>query len=191
MISSIFTILLPYATKYNWQTVCAVRFVIGMMLGFWQPCMNTLLSAWVHPTERTFLATIVYSGAQIGIISMLAASAPISVSSIGWPGIFYLSGFCGILWTIVWYCYGSNSPEDFLQISMEEKLNLLPNSSFGKSNFGDVETLPLRKIIKSSSFWALLIGNCGGSLAYGFFLAEIPTYISNILNFDIQSVLDI
>lgn len=184
MISSIFTLLLPVTTKYNWQYVCALRFVVGMTLGFWQPCMNTLLSAWLHQNERTFLSTLVSSGAQIGIISMLAASGEIAVSSIGWPGIFYLSGSGGLLWTIAWHYFGCDSPKH----SFEEKTFLLSKPFGNKSNFNETKQIPFGKMMKSSSFWALIVGNCGGVLAYSFFLTEIPSYINYVLNFNIQSV---
>lgn len=184
MISSIFTLLLPITTKYDWRYVFASRFVCGMTLGFWQPCLNTLLSAWVEPTERTFLSTLVSSGAQIGIVSMLAISGPIAVSSMGWPGIFYLSGIGGLLWIIAWHYFGCDLPKN----DLNEKSYLLPKSFDTKSNFNETKQIPFRKMFKSSSFWALIVGNCGGVLAYSFFITEIPSYIKYVLNFNVQSV---
>lgn len=52
---------------------------------------------------------------------MLAVSGVIASSSLGWPGIFYISGGFGLVWTVVWVFLGSDSPEVNQRISDEEK----------------------------------------------------------------------
>lgn len=52
---------------------------------------------------------------------MLAVSGLIASSPLGWPGIFYISGGFGLVWTVFWVFLGSNSPEVNSHISAEEK----------------------------------------------------------------------
>lgn len=52
---------------------------------------------------------------------MLLVAGEIASSSLGWPGIFYICGGLGILWSLFWAYYGSNSPEENKQISAAEK----------------------------------------------------------------------
>lgn len=73
---------------------------------------------------------------------MLAVSGLIASSSLGWPGIFYISGGFGLVWTVVWIFLGSNSPEVDQRISAEEKEYI--QESLGQIT--DVEELKVRRI---------------------------------------------
>lgn len=79
-------------------------------------------------------------GQAVGNVVMLAVSGIIASSSLGWPGIFYISGGCGLLWTIVWIFLGSNSPEVNTSISVAEKEYI--QESLGQIT--DVEELKVR-----------------------------------------------
>lgn len=52
---------------------------------------------------------------------MLSSSGVLASSPMGWPSIFYISGACGILWSILWFFFGGNSPAEYKSISVEEK----------------------------------------------------------------------
>lgn len=51
----------------------------------------------------------------------------------GWPSIFYVSGLCAIVWALVWFYIGADSPAKHKSISKEEKdyieTSLIYNSS--------------------------------------------------------------
>ncbi|KAL7743888.1 hypothetical protein ACLKA6_003115 [Drosophila palustris] len=49
------------------------------------------------------------------------------------------------------------------------------------------EHIPWRAILSSVPLWAILLTQCGQSWAFYTQLTELPTYMSNILHFDIQS----
>lgn len=51
---------------------------------------------------------------------MLATSGFIA-EGIGWPSIFYISGGAGLIWSVVWFFYGSSSPDNYASITVEEK----------------------------------------------------------------------
>ena len=101
--------------------MCTLRVLQGLTQGTIFPSTHTLLSKWVPPGERARLSTFVYSGQAIGNVVMLAVSGIIASSSMGWPGIFYLSGGFSLMWTVAWIFLGSNSPEVDARISLEEK----------------------------------------------------------------------
>lgn len=42
-------------------------------------------------------------------------------SKLGWPAAFYLYGGIGLLWAVLWFFIGSNSPSENKLISDEEK----------------------------------------------------------------------
>ncbi|KAM8719682.1 hypothetical protein ACLKA7_005846 [Drosophila subpalustris] len=51
----------------------------------------------------------------------------------------------------------------------------------------EAEHIPWRAILSSVPLWAILVTQCGQSWAFYTQLTELPTYMSNILHFDIQS----
>lgn len=152
--------------------MCALRVLQGLTQGTIFPSTHTLLSKWVPPGERARLSTFVYSGEiekanksmsascslpentvfagqAIGNVVMLAVSGIIASSSIGWPGIFYISGGCGLLWTVAWIFLGSNSPEVDLRISDEEKEYI--QASLGQIT--DVEELKVGTLGRRRNSW--------------------------------------
>lgn len=184
MICSALTLLTPLFASFGWHWLCFARVVQGVAQGFIFPCTHTLLAKWVHTSERGFLTTFTYSGTQIGTVLMLAISGVIASSAMGWPGIFYCSGAVGILWTFVWFWYGSNSPSECVFISKEECafLESSPGQTHGKL------TVPWSHILKSRPLYALLIAHCAQNWGFWTLLTEIPSYMKNVLDFDIKSV---
>lgn len=61
------------------------------------------------------------SGSQVGTVIMTAISGILASSSLGWPSIFYISGSAGVVWSVLWFFYGSNSPAECPTISEEER----------------------------------------------------------------------
>lgn len=132
-----------YNLKLQWM--CALRVLQGLTQGTIFPSSHTLLSKWVPPSERARLSTFVYSGQAIGNVVMLAVSGFIASSSLGWPGIFYISGGLGLVWTVVWIFLGSNSPEVNQRISVEEK-------EYIQSSLGQITDVEELKVLRE--------GNC-------------------------------
>lgn len=122
ILAAILTIFHPLAASFgSWQVVVVLRVFVGLLQGVVYPCVHTLLSKWAPRTERGFLATSVYSGAQFGTFIILATSGEIFESSLGWPGIFYLSGCATFLWAVIFLIFGADTPENTSIISKEEK----------------------------------------------------------------------
>lgn len=57
----------------------------------------------------------------MGTVIMTAVSGILASSSLGWPSIFYISGSAGVVWSVLWFFYGSNSPAECPTISAEER----------------------------------------------------------------------
>lgn len=68
--------------------------------------------------ERNFFAL----GIPLGTMTALTCSGIISSSSLGWPFVFYMSGVIGLLWSVIWWIYGANSPAEHKSITRPEYL---------------------------------------------------------------------
>lgn len=186
IICSVLTLLTPVAAAIDWKVLCGLRVLQGLAQGVIFPSVHTSLSKWVHPSERGFLGTFTYSGTQIGTVSMLAVSGIIAASSFGWPGIFYISGAAGVLWSVAFFIFGCNSPSEYPSITKEERefIELMPGSSNDRNKI-----VPWKEIFTSKPFWALLIAHCAENWGFWTLLTQIPSYMKDVLNFDIKSVL--
>lgn len=161
------------------------RFGQGLGQGFCFPCVHTLLAKWVHPNERG-LISVTYSGSILGTAFMLSVSGIIASSTaLGWPGIFYISGGAGIVWSIVWALFCSNTPQDCRSISNEERdfIETMPG------NRGDKKmAIPWRKIAASKPFWAILCTQAAENWLFVTLLVNIPSYIDGVLQYSLNSV---
>lgn len=184
-VCAVLTLLTPLAPRLGWQWLCATRVVQGLAQGFIYPSVHTLLARWVHPSERGFLATFTYSGTQMGTVAMLAVSGVIAASSTGWPGIFYISGGLTAVWTVVWLWLGCDSPSVAKRIAPAEKRFI--ESTLGCSTSDRPKRTPWRAIVGSAPFWALLVAHSAQNWGFWTLLTEIPTYMNQVLEFDIKS----
>lgn len=183
---AVLTIISPLAASAGWEYLCVVRVFIGVAQGFVYPGCHTLLARWIHPSERGFLSSFTYSGTQLGTVFMLAVSGVIASSSIGWPGIFYISGGMSAVWAVIWLWLGCEKPSESRYISEAEKRFI--ESAQGCAATNTKKSTPWLAIVKSRPFWAILIVHCAQNWGYWTLLTEIPSYMKEVLNFDIESV---
>lgn len=183
---TIFTLITPVAAGWGWEFMCAARIVQGLAQGFIYPSVHTMLARWVHPSERGFLSTFTYSGTQLGTVVMLAVSGLIAASPLGWPGIFYISGGLTGIWCVLWAWLGCDSPAVSKGISQQEREFI--ESAKGVSTSGEKKVTPWMAIFKSKAFWAILIAHSAQNWGFWTLLTEIPSYMKDVLDFDIKNV---
>ncbi|XP_017477912.1 PREDICTED: putative inorganic phosphate cotransporter [Rhagoletis zephyria] len=188
--SSILAILTPLAASIgNWQLLCALRFLQGFGQGSTIPAMATILAKWAPVEERSSLATYLFSGAQFGTVIMLGSSGALASSSMGWPSIFYLPGGLGLLWALIWLCFGASSPSDCKVISDAERSYI--ETSLSKQVKSEEHEMPTKvpwcKIFTSPPFLALLVTHCGYTWGFWTLLTQIPSYMKSVLGKDIKS----
>lgn len=103
--TSVLTLLTPLCASINVYLLLAVRILEGVSEGVIYPCMQSILSKWAPPAERNRMATIAFSGSNIGTVVSMPLSALLA-DVFGWRWIFY---FFGIWWKFVlnseWFLY--------------------------------------------------------------------------------------
>lgn len=67
------------------------------------------------------LGTLAYAGAQFGTVICFPISGLLASSSAGWPSIFYVFGALAVIWGIVFFVFGSDSPSKHSRISERER----------------------------------------------------------------------
>lgn len=100
--------------------VMVIQVMQGLALGVCYPAMHGVWKYWAPPLERSKLATTTFTGASVGVMVGLPASAYL-VSHFSWSTPFYVFGALGIVWSILWIYVSGTSPETHGYISADEK----------------------------------------------------------------------
>ncbi|KAH8306841.1 hypothetical protein KR018_006074 [Drosophila ironensis] len=212
LITAIFTLITPFAARWDLPLLILVRILEGMGEGVTYPAMHAMLAHWIPPLERNKFAAVVYAGSNIGtVISMPLSGWLCSLDFLGgWPSAFYIFGLLGIVWFLCWMYLVYDTPRAHPRISCAERdyierslqAQRLIEEPEAEEDFDEEEApqeaqevaagpteeaIPWGSILTSGPLWAILLTQCGGGWAFYTQLTELPTYMSNILHFDIQS----
>ncbi|HJY80211.1 MAG TPA: MFS transporter, partial [Candidatus Binatia bacterium] len=114
---SLITMLTPFARTTS--SMLAVRVSLGLGEGMSPPCLYTSIARWVPVNERSRVAAFLASGMYVGLIIAFPLAVWI-MTHLGWPWVFYLFGFLGLVWSAIWCLAVTNNPEDHPRISPEE-----------------------------------------------------------------------
>ena len=104
----------------------------------------------------------------------------------GWPSIFYVFGAVGTLWCLVFLFMIHEDPETHPTINEDEKKYIL-SSLWGNAGASS-PPVPWKSIFTSLPFWAILIAHMGQNYGYETLMTELPTFMKQILHFDIKTV---
>ncbi|XP_043796655.1 putative inorganic phosphate cotransporter [Apis laboriosa] len=190
LLCGILNILTPTLAHYGgYLAVCACRVGMGLSQSCLLPSIHTLLSKWAPPTERARLGTLAYAGAQFGTVICFPISGLLASSSAGWPSIFYVFGALAVIWGIIFFVFGSDSPSKHSRISERERRyieNSLKSSEEKEkpSNETAMKT-PWKAIFTSVPMWALIIVHCGQNWGYWTLITELPTYMNDVLEYNL------
>lgn len=189
LIGSLLTMLSPVASGISPWVLFACRFFTGVAHGAFWPAMSSLWAHWAPPTERSRLVGIANAGSQIGNVAALSLGGLLCVKGPfgGWPSIFYFFGGFGLIWFVLWIALTSKSPRDHRFISEREREYILDSTKDGISSSGAQPKTPWLEILKSKSFWGLVLAHSTSNFGTYLFLTQLPTYMKEVLKFDIKS----
>lgn len=152
--------------------------------GFW--------ASWAPTNERSRLIGTGNAGAQIGNVIALPLGGFLCINGFdgGWPSIFYVFGALGIVWTILWFIFASNSPDDNRFIGEAEKEYIMDETKATRSSFEESESgAPWGAIMTSLPAIAIFVGHSCSNWGTYLFLTSLPLYMKEVLKFDIKSVI--
>jgi len=165
---SAFTSLTGAVTSY--PILLLVRFCFGMGEAGAYPNASIVIGRWIPALNRARAWGIVWMTAQIG-----GALSPLLVVPIqlryGWQASFYLFGFLGVIWAIVWYAWFRDSPREKAGVSSAELQEI------GAEPPGRHGGLPWRRALRSTALWRIAaIGACY-VYSIAFFQSWLQTYL--------------
>ncbi|XP_041979313.1 sialin [Aricia agestis] len=186
LLTAIFTILSPIAAFVDFKFFIVVRVLEGLGEGVTYPAMHAMLARWIPPLERSKFAAYVYAGSNIGTAISLPISGWLCTLDFGggWPLCFYLFGGLGVVWFVAWMFLIYDTPQKHPRICPKE-VEFITQSIAPQEEH--TASIPWCKFITCLPLWAILIAQCGQSWLFYTQLTELPTYMNNILHYDIVS----
>ena len=153
----------------NYYVLLAVRFCFGMGEAGAYPNTGVAISRWFPLPQRASAWGIGMMASQIG-----GALAPLLVVPIqmryGWRASFYLFGFLGVGWAIVWYRWFRDSPAEMPKVSQQEVQEIGVSTRSHRA-------LPWTVAIRSGNLWGVMTMAASYGYTLYFFQSWFPTYL--------------
>ncbi|XP_046343617.2 uncharacterized transporter slc-17.2-like [Haliotis rufescens] len=184
LIGSTASLLLPIGARTSIYLVYALRVILGLGMGVYNPTMQAIIGRWAPPLERTILTAICYSGFSFGIIATFTISGYMCIYGFdhGWGSIFYVPGAISMLWCCLWCITIASTPAQHPRISKRERNYII--HGIGETSQQTYKT-PWAAILTSPAFRAFVVGHvCFAWLVYTL-TTNTPTFFKEVLNFDI------
>lgn len=191
---AIFTIITPFLARGSPYLLLVGRVIIGFGEAMMYPGMQSLWARWSPPHERSRLVGTAFGGSQLGVALTFPLAGLLCAYGFdgGWPSVFYIFGLVGFLWCCLFVFYARNSPGEMPGITQIEKDYI--EKSLGVYGQTDEDrkksrqsTKPWKKIFTSGAVWAILLANACGNYGAYMIMTQIPTYMKDVLKFDIKS----
>jgi MFS transporter, ACS family, glucarate transporter len=154
----------------NYHVLLLVRFCFGAGEAGAYPNASAVIGRWIPAAKRTRAWGIVWMTSQVG-----AALSPLLVVPIqaryGWRAPFFVFGFLGLAWSVVWYAWFRDSPHEKAGITQAELREI--GSAPGLQRHG----MPWATALRIPSLWR--IAGIGACYVYslGFFQSWLQTYL--------------
>ncbi|CAL4061831.1 unnamed protein product, partial [Meganyctiphanes norvegica] len=184
MSGGLFALVTPIAARTHYGAVVAVRVLQGLFQGVAFPSVMALLPRWVVPNERARFISIVTIGIPFGVLVGMPLCGWV-IDEYGWPFAFYVTGFLSLVWCVMWFSLMYDDPQYHPRISDTELEHIQRGCQEGGSG-GAPKSVPWLAILKSPTFWALLIVSMGNEYGFTVYMTAIPTYLKNILGFSMK-----
>ncbi|MEO8764684.1 MAG: MFS transporter [Ginsengibacter sp.] len=183
---SLATIGLGFVTGF-WGLIL-LRVLIGALEAPSYPMNNKIVTSWFPESERASAIGTYTSGQFIGLAFLTPALALIQQSA-GWKGLFYITGFIGVLWGSAWY-FLYRSPALHKKAN-EEELDYIEKGggllSRRKDGSEDIEKFKLKNlwiVLSQKKLWGIYIGQFCVVATATFFLTWFPKYLVEFRKMD-------
>ncbi|XP_065341145.1 sialin-like [Cloeon dipterum] len=171
---------IPTAARLDFNLLIAIRLLQGLAAGMTWPAMHSMTSRWIPPHERSKFVSS-YMGNAVGT-AVTYPLCGILIDTYGWESAFYVPAFICIAWCVWWWLCAFDSPKQHPRISQEELEYLQKNVVTSKEKL----KLPLKEVLKSPPFWALMVANTGSIWAFMTIITYGPTYLKVVHGFNIK-----
>ncbi|KAK7591231.1 hypothetical protein V9T40_002844 [Parthenolecanium corni] len=182
--SALLTLMTPFSVRQHIAFFVICRLMEGISQGIIGASLMEVFVRWTPPEERSRLIVNGINGYYLGA----AISHPISgyvAQHYGWEAVFFVTGGIALTWYLIWVLLVTNEPAEDRFITAAEKAYLMENvPPVSKVKI----SYPWKKILTSKPVWALLNEFFTLAWSFSFVAHNLPVYINDVQNRDIESI---
>jgi MFS family permease len=157
-------------TVSNYSVLLLVRFCFGAGEAGAYPNASAVIGRWMPVTKRARAWGTVWMTSQIGAALSPLLVVPIQVRY-GWRAPFFVFGLLGIVWSLAWYAWFRDSPQEKAGVTEAELREIGPAPPVQPHG------LPWAAALRMPALWRIA-GICACYLyAFGFFVSWLQTYL--------------
>ena len=148
-----------------------IRFLFGIGEAGAYPCMTGTIGRWFPKSEAAKAQGYIWAASRVGGAITPFVVIPV-VFAFGWRVAFYMLGFLGLIWVIIWY-FWYRDPSVSTQIAVESEVK----KTDYKVNTNEKISVPWKIILKNKQFWLILSMYWFYAWATWFFFSWFPTFM--------------
>jgi ACS family D-galactonate transporter-like MFS transporter len=164
----------------GFASLFALRLATGAFEAPSYPINNRIVTSWFPNSERASSIAMYVSGQFIG----LAFLTPVLVwiqSSLGWKGLFIVTGLIGLVWGAIWYAF-YRDPMEHPRVSQSEldyiqKGGGLISGKKAEDQKREITWADWKQVFSNRTLWGIYIGQFAVNATLWFFLTWFPTYL--------------
>ncbi len=179
------------ATVTGLASLLGVRFAFGLAEAGAFPTATRAMQFWFPKSERGIVHGVSHSFSRLAVafVPLLASGIMIAF---GWRWIFYIFGAVGLLWSIAFYLFYLNLPEEHPKVNRAELAYIRGRYADGTIKppvrVNNQIAAPWKTIFRSHNMW--YIAAAYGCFHYGtyFFITWFPSYLLEYRHLSLKSV---
>jgi sugar phosphate permease len=173
------------------MSLIVTRFILGLSEAGAFPIATRAMQLWFAKSERGLVHGVTHSFSRFAVAITPFVAVSILVA-FGWRTIFYIFGSAGFLWSLAFYLFYRNRPEEHQSVNQAELAHIR-----GRNPDGSIKpsvdpksrpAVPWKTIFGSPNMWYIAAGY--GCFFYGtyFFLTWFSTYLLEYRHLTIKSL---
>ncbi|CAL2043899.1 unnamed protein product [Caenorhabditis brenneri] len=183
LFSTLGTFFTPIAVAWSFYLVVLCRFLQGLGISVILTVLGVIPTSWSPKSEYSTYLAILSCAWQFSNVIFMPVSGILCDSSFGWRSIYYSFGVLTGLFYFVFYMFYTDMPGIHKNVSEKELCQIKE----GKPEHTVREAVPYGKICTDRCVIAAWVSFLGGNLGFITLLLYGPTYLREVLQFDVRS----
>ena len=177
-------ISMAHGLAHNWQTLAALRGLLGFAEGSANPAGMKATAEWFPARERGMAGGVYNIGASVG--SMLAPPLVVwAILTYNWQMAFVITGSLGLVWVGLWlWLY--QSPETHPRLSDDERAHIAAGQEAHLR--GDGRRPSILHIARQRNFWGIALPRFLADPTWGTLTFWVPLYLTTVRHFDLKQI---
>ncbi|MDA1276156.1 MAG: MFS transporter [Verrucomicrobia bacterium] len=170
------------AAAWNYSSMLVIRFLFGAGEAGAFPGIARAIYSWLPMKERGLATGINFAGGRLGAMFAMPLIATL-ITTLGWKQTFVVLMLIGFVWSLAWYWWFRNLPEEHPSISTAERDYILANR---QQTSATATELPFSTMMASGNMWLAMTQYFCSNFTFFFCLTWLFPYLKK--TYDLSSI---